>query len=114
LNNEIGSFYEGPLPSNTIIRNNTFTNTFFDSITVYTNGRGAVARNIAITDNRITGWHTNPRKPEVGSGDPSAQCQRGGDQGQHHRTERRDGEHLAAPSDWKTARTLKTAATSTD
>ena len=64
LNNEIGSFYEGPLPSDTIIRNNTFTNTFFDSINVYTNGQGAVARNITITGNRITGWHTNPRDPK--------------------------------------------------
>lgn len=63
LNNEIGSFYEGPLPSDTVIRNNTFTNTFFDSINVYTNGQGAVARNITITGNRITGWHTNPRSP---------------------------------------------------
>jgi len=60
LNNEIGSFYEGPLPSDTIIRNNTLTNTFFDSIKVYTNGKGAVASNITITGNRITDWHTNP------------------------------------------------------
>jgi hypothetical protein len=64
LNNEIGSFYEGPLPHDTIIRNNTFINTFFDSINVYTNGQGAVARNITITGNRFTGWHTNPRSPE--------------------------------------------------
>lgn len=28
---------------------NTFTNTFFDSIKIYTNGKGAVARNITIT-----------------------------------------------------------------
>lgn len=65
LNNEIGSFYEGPLPHDTLIRNNTFNNTFFDSINVYTNGRGAVARNITITGNRITGWHTNPRDPRT-------------------------------------------------
>ena len=64
LNNEIGSFYEGPLPHDTVIRNNTFTNTFFDSIKVYTNGKGAVARNITITGNRITGWHTNPMNPK--------------------------------------------------
>jgi len=61
LNNEIGSFYEGPLPRDTVIHNNVFRNTFFDSIKVYTNGKGALARNITITGNRITGWHTNPR-----------------------------------------------------
>lgn len=61
LNNEISSFYEGPLPHDTVIRNNVFRNTFFDSIKVYANGRGAVVRNITITGNRITGWHTNPR-----------------------------------------------------
>ena len=47
-----------------MIRHNTFTNTFFDSIKVYTNGKGAVARNITITSNRITGWHTNPMNPK--------------------------------------------------
>lgn len=61
LNNEIGSFYEGPLPGNTVIRNNAFSNTFFDSIKVYTNGNGAHARNITITGNRITRWHTDPK-----------------------------------------------------
>jgi hypothetical protein len=61
LNNEIGSFYEGPLPSDTVIRNNTFTDTFFDSIKIYTNGKGAVAKNITITGNTISGWHTDPR-----------------------------------------------------
>lgn len=61
LNNEIGSFYEGPWPSDTIIRNNTFRNTFFDSIKIYTSGKGAVARTITITGNRITGWHTDPK-----------------------------------------------------
>ncbi|MBT7068691.1 MAG: right-handed parallel beta-helix repeat-containing protein [Verrucomicrobia bacterium] len=61
LNNEIGSFYEGPLPSDTVIRNNTFADTFFDSIKIYTNGKGAVAKNITITGNTISGWHTDPR-----------------------------------------------------
>ncbi|MDT8389827.1 MAG: hypothetical protein RRC34_04885 [Lentisphaeria bacterium] len=61
LNNEIGSFYEGPLPSDTVVRNNTFKNTFFDSIKIYTNGKGAFARNINITGNTISGWHTDPR-----------------------------------------------------
>ncbi|MFC1601913.1 right-handed parallel beta-helix repeat-containing protein, partial [Candidatus Sumerlaeota bacterium] len=64
LNNEVGSFYEGPLPSDTVIRNNTFRNTFWDSIKIYTNGKGAEARNITITGNRITGWYTNPMNPE--------------------------------------------------
>jgi hypothetical protein len=67
LNNEIGSFYEGPLPRDTVIRNNTFRNTFFDSIKVYTNGKGAVARNITITGNRITGWHTDPKASRTAS-----------------------------------------------
>jgi len=56
LHNEIGSFYEGPLPRDTVIRNNTFRNTFWDAVKVYTNGRGAVARNITITGNHISGW----------------------------------------------------------
>ena len=60
LNNEIGSFYEGPLPQNTVIRNNTFRNTFFEAIKVYTNGKGAEARNITITGNRIDNWYTDP------------------------------------------------------
>ena len=61
LNNEIGSFYEGPLPRDTVIRNNTFRNTFWDAVKVYANGKGALARNITITGNRITGWYADPR-----------------------------------------------------
>ncbi|MBT8044950.1 MAG: right-handed parallel beta-helix repeat-containing protein [Verrucomicrobiae bacterium] len=61
LNNEIGSFYEGPLPADTVIRNNDFADTFFESIKVYTRGRNAEARNINIAGNRITGWHRDPR-----------------------------------------------------
>lgn len=61
LNNEIGSFYEGPLPVDTVIRNNTFTDTFFESIKVYTRGRDVRARNITISGNRIQGWHTDPK-----------------------------------------------------
>jgi hypothetical protein len=64
INNEIRSFYSGPIPSDIVIRNNTFTDTFFDPIKIYTHGKGAVARNIRITGNRITGWHTNPRNPK--------------------------------------------------
>ena len=60
LNNEIGSFYEGPLPQDTVIRNNTFRSTFFEAVTVYTRGQGAVARNITIAGNHIDNWYTNP------------------------------------------------------
>ncbi len=56
LNNEIGSFYEGPLPRDTVIRDNTFRNTFWDAVKVYANGKGAVARNITVTGNRISDW----------------------------------------------------------
>jgi hypothetical protein len=52
LNNETGNFYEGPLPADTVIRNNTFSNTYLESIKVYTKGNGAVARNISIVGNR--------------------------------------------------------------
>jgi len=62
LHNEIGSFYEGPLPQDTVIRNNTFRNTFWDAIKVYANGQGAAARNITITGNCISGWYTSPRE----------------------------------------------------
>ena len=61
LNNEVGSFYEGPLPRDTVIRNNTFRNTFWDAVKVYTNGEGSVARNITVTGNRIDGWYTDPQ-----------------------------------------------------
>ncbi|MEM9108807.1 MAG: glycosyl hydrolase family 28-related protein [Planctomycetota bacterium] len=64
LGNEIGSFYEGPLPRNTVIRNNTFTNTYFDAIHIYTNGIDATAQEMTIKSNRITGWHTNPIDPK--------------------------------------------------
>jgi len=67
LGNEIGSFYEGPLPADTVIRNNTFRNTFWDAIKVYTNGKGAQARNITITGNRIVGWYTDPRATTAAS-----------------------------------------------
>jgi hypothetical protein len=44
------------MPADTVIRNNTFTDTFFESIKVYTRGRNAVARNITIEDNSFSGW----------------------------------------------------------
>ncbi len=67
LHNEIGSFYEGPLPGDTTIRNNTFSNTFFDSIKVSANGKEAFARNITIAENSITGWHTDPKAKDSAS-----------------------------------------------
>ncbi len=60
LNNEIGSFYEGPLPRDTVIRNNTFRNTFWEAVRVYTRGDGAVARNISVYGNQIDNWYTDP------------------------------------------------------
>lgn len=56
LGNEIASFYEGPFPENTIIRNNRFLNTEGTPIHVSTNGNGAWARNITIEDNTFSGW----------------------------------------------------------
>ncbi len=38
MGNEMGSFYEGPFPSNVIIRNNTFRNTQDPAICIYTSG----------------------------------------------------------------------------
>ena len=56
LGNEVGSFYEGPFPSDTIIRNNTFRNTVGIPINVYTNGNNAWARDITIAGNTFSGW----------------------------------------------------------
>ncbi len=56
LGNEIGSFYEGPFPENTAIRNNTFRNTVGTPIHVSANGHDAWARKIAIEDNTFSGW----------------------------------------------------------
>jgi hypothetical protein len=56
LGNEIGSFYEGPFPEDTIIRNNTFRNTGIRSIHVETNGKNAWARNITIENNNFSDW----------------------------------------------------------
>jgi hypothetical protein len=49
------------------IRNNTFRNTFFDSIKIYTNGKGAMAHNIRIEGNRITTWYTDPNASQSAS-----------------------------------------------
>lgn len=58
LGNEVGSFYEGPFPGRTVIRNNVFRNTVGTSINVYTHGTNAWATGIAIENNTISGWPT--------------------------------------------------------
>jgi hypothetical protein len=60
LGNEIGSFYEGPFPANTTIRNNTFINTAWNSVRVTTKGENVYAKNINIIDNFFSGWRTSP------------------------------------------------------
>jgi len=57
LGNEMGSFYEGPFPSNTIVRNNTIRNTQDTAIKVYTRTRKqavTMTRGIQIRNNNIT------------------------------------------------------------
>ncbi len=56
LGNEIGSFYEGPFPGDTIIRGNTFRNVEWFPVRVYARGKGAWAKNITIEKNRFFGW----------------------------------------------------------
>jgi len=56
LNNEVGSFYEGPFPADTTIRNNTFRNTGLIPIQIGINGRGASAQNITIENNTFSEW----------------------------------------------------------
>lgn len=54
--NEIASFYEGPFPADTTIRNNTFRNTGTNPIWIRTKGRDAWAKNITIENNTFSGW----------------------------------------------------------
>ncbi len=61
LGNEIGSFYEGPFPANTTIRNNTFINTAWNSVRILTKGKNVYAKNINIIDNFFSGWRTSPQ-----------------------------------------------------
>jgi len=61
LGNEIGSFYEGPFPANTIIRNNTFIKTAWNSVRISTKGENVYAKNIHIIDNFFSEWRTSPR-----------------------------------------------------
>jgi hypothetical protein len=56
LGNEIGSFYEGPFPGDTIIRNNTFKDVEWYPIRVYARGESAKAEGITIENNRFHGW----------------------------------------------------------
>ena len=59
--NEIGSFYEGPVPQNCIIRNNVFRNTQGVPIVVGSkraSSPAAYAKNIRITGNSIEGLST--------------------------------------------------------
>lgn len=58
LTNEEGSFYEGPFPANTTIRDNTFINTTWNSVRVTTKGRNVYAKNIKVVDNYFSGWST--------------------------------------------------------
>ena len=56
MTNEIGSFYEGPVPQNCIIRDNVFRNTQGTPVVVGSqraSGPAAYAKNIRITGNRI-------------------------------------------------------------
>jgi lysophospholipase L1-like esterase len=57
LGNEMGSFYEGPFPNHTIVRNNTIRHTQGTAIDVYTRARhpgAAMTHGVEIRDNRIT------------------------------------------------------------
>lgn len=56
LGNEVGSFYEGPFPADTTIRNNRFRSTGRNSIQIGIHGRGARAKNITIENNTFSGW----------------------------------------------------------
>ncbi len=51
--NEIGNFYEGPLPQNNIIRDNIIRNTQWVAIAVEAGGGRRNARNIRIENNKI-------------------------------------------------------------
>jgi hypothetical protein len=61
MTNEIGSFYEGPVPQNCIIRNNVFRNTQGTPVVVGSqraSSPAAFAKNIRITGNSIEGLAT--------------------------------------------------------
>lgn len=57
LGNEMGSFYEGPFPDNTVVRNNTIRNTQGTAIQVYTRTQSqtaVVTQGVQIRNNTIT------------------------------------------------------------
>ena len=57
LGNEMGNFYEGPFPHNTIVRNNRIRNTQLTAISVHTRTRNrdrAMTRGVQIRKNTIT------------------------------------------------------------
>ncbi len=57
MGNEMGSFYEGPFPTNNIIRNNTIRNTQRNAIYIFTKqlkGSFKHTKNIIVEDNSIT------------------------------------------------------------
>ena len=57
LGNEMGNFYEGPFPHNTVVRNNTIRNTQLSAISVYTQTRNrdvAITRGVQIRNNTLT------------------------------------------------------------
>lgn len=57
MGNSIGSFYEGPFPTNNIIRNNIIRNTQSHAIYIYTRqlkGSSKLTRNIIVENNTIT------------------------------------------------------------
>lgn len=56
LVNEVGNFYEGPLPGHAIIRNNTFRRTNLHPIRIYAQGEGTRVENITIENNRFFEW----------------------------------------------------------
>jgi hypothetical protein len=56
MGNEMGSFYEGPFPTNNFIRNNIIRNTQLPAIGIYshTGGKARLTRNIKVENNTIT------------------------------------------------------------
>ncbi len=57
LGNEMGNFYEGPFPHNTVVRNNRIRNTQLTAISVYTRTHKrekAMTRGVQIRNNTIT------------------------------------------------------------
>jgi hypothetical protein len=60
LHNEVGSFYEGPFPSDITVRNNIFKNTAWASLKIGSRGNGTRAKNITIENNIIEGGCEDP------------------------------------------------------